>query len=105
MASPLIRTLETAAGVFGQHAPATSERGVWMNEIQTKEGKQAAMTRIGLPETPVIANEDCRETIGVRVQVPDISPVHQALSLCSSLRMSFHSIVCLLGMLEVLVAI
>lgn len=71
VASPLIRTLETAAGVFGQSpdaqpAGSISSPGVWMREIQDEQGKQAAMTQINLPQTPVIAHEDCRETIGVR---------------------------------------
>ena len=67
MASPLIRTLETAAGVFGHRSQAadSTSPGVWMREIQDEQGKQAAMTQINLPKTPVIAHEDCRETIGV----------------------------------------
>ena len=67
VASPLIRTLETAAGVFGHRSQAadSTSPGVWMREIQDEQGKQAAMTSIHLPQTPIIAHEDCRETIGV----------------------------------------
>lgn len=42
-----------------------------MTEVQHEEGKQSAMRQIGLPDTPIVAHEDCRETIGVRVQVPE----------------------------------
>jgi hypothetical protein len=82
VASPLTRCLETAAGVFGVHpsdgcaaaaengaaqnGASPNSRGVFMNAIEDVEGKCTKHSAIGLPSVPVIANEMCRETLGVR---------------------------------------
>ena len=78
VASPLTRTLETAAGCFGgasfgaqllgsiQATAAADSRGtVLMNQIAESSGRRPAHDSISCPNVPVVAHELCRETMEV----------------------------------------
>jgi len=69
VSSPLTRSLETTAGVFGQHDIGAESNGsvhkVLMSAIPRIDGKCTQHAAVGKPGVPVIAHEMCRETLGV----------------------------------------
>jgi len=68
--SPMTRTLETAAGVFGcaprSAAATTGSRGTFMRSTQAAENKCMERGEIAAPDDcpPVVACELCREQLG-----------------------------------------
>ena len=60
--SPLVRTLETATGVFGTGVPQDAS-SVMMTALEGTPKWQSEHPAVALPGVPVIAHEGCRERV------------------------------------------
>jgi len=74
--SPLTRTLETAAGIFGEEnfdAESLSPESILMRASTAVEKEVSAHKKIALPQLPFVASELCRERICRLLSLPNTS--------------------------------
>ena len=62
MVSPLVRTLETAAGVFGTGVPQDAST-IMMTALEGRPEWQSEHAAVASPGVLVIAHEGCRERV------------------------------------------